>query len=644
MNKKSKYQLKKITLQVSLAIYGAMIVGPAFAQVATATNLGNGSTAADDGSTAVGSNSKAIGVGSNTNYTIVNGQPPVIKSNGSTAYGDYSTATNGGTAVGSGATASNNDVAIGSSTTAGNGSAGQATAVGSFSSAADQSTAIGYNAQTFGANGTALGNNSQAGATGTALGANASAGGANGTSIGFGSSAGANGTTVGSNSASGDNGTAIGQAASAQTRSTAIGAGAGANSTGDSSVGGTSIGANAVANSGSIAIGDNAIAGNAATNLQDIAIGNHTNIIGSGSIGIGSNTTSINTNSVALGNGTATNRDNEVDVGNRTIGQVQAATQNDQAVNLAQLNAALSGISAGTDPLAVDYDSSTFDGITLKGVAGTAIHNVANGVVGTDAMNLSQGSALAAALGGGAAFVNGNLQVPAYNFISGDSFNNVGTALANLDARVASNTTAITNLQNTSGGNTGGNSGPVSSTDNNALHYDNGQGSGSVSLNGGGQIHGVNAGTASTDAANVGQVQDAQSAAVSQSKTYTDTVATQTLTSANNYTNQAVSGFQTQLNGQQGQINDLYGKIGDLKNRINGVGASAMAASSLVPLSNLPGTTQLAAGYGEYGGQSALAVGAFHVAQSGNVIYNLKISAATSGPVGIGAGVTWVWK
>ncbi|HDR9180210.1 TPA: YadA-like family protein [Burkholderia vietnamiensis] len=346
------------------------------------------------------------------------------------------------------------------------------------------------------------------------------------------------------------------------------------------------------------------------------------------------------------------------------ISGVLAGTNPDDAVNVQQLDNAIAGVTSGSNPLAVNYDDATKSSVTFDGSNGTILRNVANGVLGTDAMNLSQGSALATALGGGAAYINGNFQAPAYTFLSGVTYNNVGSALANLDGRVTTleNTPAGTGTVGPAGpqgpvgpqgpqGATGpqgvagqngkdGTNGSGNGTDANAVHYVSGS-SGDVSINGGGQIHNVNAGTATSDAANVGQVQSAQQAA----QNYADTVGAQTLSSANAYTNTAVSGFQTQLNNQQGQINDLYGKIGDLKDRINSVGAASMAASSLVPLTNQPGTTQLSAGYGNYGGQSALAVGAFHITESGNAIYNLKIAGGTGGGgVGVSVGATYVIK
>jgi autotransporter adhesin len=421
------------------------------------------------------------------------------------------------------------------------------------------------------------------------------------------------------------------------------------------------IGRDVTSSNGGLAIGNNTNANGPGTNINatgltansgDVLIGNGAATVGGMAAGLGLTSGQILIQANSVTNGPNAHPGPSIvmtpsavtfNSGNNTgvvVSGVLPGVSGTDAVDVQQLNAALAGITAGTCATCVLFTDSTKTSVDL---GNAVVHNMANGLVATDGMNLGQGMALASALGGGASFnsLTGTLVAPSYPFTTGQTFNNVGSALANLDARITANTTAITNLQNSSSSTGGSTStGPVSSTDPNALHYDNGNGTGSVSINGTGQIHGVQAVTARTDAANVGQVQDAHA----EDKSYTDSVASQTLTSANNYTNQQVSGFQNQLNNQQNQINGLQGQINGLKDDINAVGATAMATASLVPLTNQPGSTQLAAGMGEYGGQSAIAVGAFHVSASGNAIYNLKVSAATRGPVGVGIGATWIIK
>jgi len=84
-----------------------------------------------------------------------------------------------------------------------------------------------------------------------------------------------------------------------------------------------------------------------------------------------------------------------------------------------------------------------------------ALHNVADGAVSktsTDAVNGSQlhgvSSSVASALGGGASVdADSNVTAPSYT-VQNNTYNNVGDALASLDAGVTNNTTAITNLTN----------------------------------------------------------------------------------------------------------------------------------------------------------------------------------------------------
>lgn len=306
------------------------------------------------------------------------------------------------------------------------------------------------------------------------------------------------------------------------------------------------------------------------------------------------------------------------------------------AVNVNQLNAGLAGVQAGVCTTCVTYTDASEAAINLS-PTGTIIHNLAAGQASTDAANVGQLQAQAAALGGGAGYTGGVFTMPTYA-LSGGTFNNVGAALTNLDGRITANTTAITNIQNNSGTGTGatGPQGPVgpqgpqgtpgkdgsgTGVDSTAVHYDSGS-SGSATI--GGQVHGVQAGTAATDATNVQQLQDAQAA---------------TLSSANSYTNQQVSNFQNQINGQQGQINDLYGQVNSLKKRIDGGVAQAMAGN--IPFNPYGGDTQLQAGVASYGSAQAIAVNIAHISENRKTIYTIGISGATQGgQVGIHAGVS----
>lgn len=159
------------------------------------------------------------------------------------------------------------------------------------------------------------------------------------------------------------------------------------NGTSSSGISATAVGANASASgAASAALGDFA---NSA-GVHAVAIGHVAQASQAGAVAIGDQARATHDNSVALGALSTSDRANSVSVGSATlqrqITQMAAGTQDNDAVNLAQ----------------------------LKGNA----------------------RATASALGGGAApLPDGSLSAPTYRFGS-SSFNNVGDALSNLDGRV----------------------------------------------------------------------------------------------------------------------------------------------------------------------------------------------------------------
>ncbi|WP_346777849.1 YadA-like family protein [Paraburkholderia sp. Ac-20340] len=128
-------------------------------------------------------------------------------------------------------------------------------------------------------------------------------------------------------------------------------------------------------------------------------------------------------------------------------------TQND-AVNVAQLQAmgALIGSSGNVTNAFVAYDDSTKSSVTFGGVghAPVKLQNVAAGILSsssTDAVNGTQlynvASSTISALGGGSTVgADGKISAPTYK-IGASTFNNVGGAISNIDARVTSITTQI---------------------------------------------------------------------------------------------------------------------------------------------------------------------------------------------------------
>jgi autotransporter adhesin len=185
---------------------------------------------------------------------------------------------------------------------------------------------------------------------------------------------------------------ALGQSANAA-GNFAVAVGQGANAAGDVAL---AIGSQSTAAQISVAIGAHSLSA-----VGAVAIGTLAEASGVGSVAVGGGSKAPNENSVALGQGTQTTRDNEVAVGNRQIGQV------------------------------------------------------ADGVDAQDAVNVRQLTPMADALGGGASFFGGVFTPPSYQFLSGAVYTDVGSALADLDARVWSLE------QNPGGGGTPGPVGPI---------------------------------------------------------------------------------------------------------------------------------------------------------------------------------------
>jgi trimeric autotransporter adhesin len=123
----------------------------------------------------------------------------------------------------------------------------------------------------------------------------------------------------------------------------------------------------------------------------------------------------------------------------------------------------------------------------------------------------------------------------------------------------------------------------------------------------------VAAGTAPTDAANVGQL----NAGVQTAENW-----------AQNYTNQQLSNFDHSLN--------------TVANRANAGVASAMAMAGL-PQAYQPNQNAAAVAFGNYHGETGIAVGLSTVTESGRWIYKLNFSDNTRGDAGVSVGAAVVW-
>jgi autotransporter adhesin len=358
------------------------------------------------------------------------------------------------------------------------------------------------------------------------------------------------------------------------------------------------------------------------------AVGTLSYAQGYGSAALGYRAKATADNSVALGQNSLADRANTVSVGSagaeRQITNVAAGVQGTDAVNVNQLNAlaAQGAATAAKVDGAVMYDqnpdgSMNRNSITLGDTAsgGTVIHNVADGVAATDAVNVGQ-------LNGAISDAVNNAVVNTANpFISAEGDRDTEGAVssgthslgAGANAQATGTNAAAVGANSVASGNNATALGAAAnaSADNSVAL---GQGSvadraNTVSVGAAGQerqITNVAAGVQGTDAVNVNQMQQSVSGAVSQ---------------ANNYTNDQIRSARR----------DSYGGT-----------ASALAAAGL-PQAVLPGHGMVAMAGGTYGGQSAMAIGVSQLSETGKWVYKVQGTTDSRGQFGasVGAGMHW---
>jgi autotransporter adhesin len=127
------------------------------------------------------------------------------------------------------------------------------------------------------------------------------------------------------------------------------------------------------------------------------------------------------------------------------------------------------------------------------------------------------------------------------------------------------------------------------------------------------QVHNVAAGTATTDAANVGQVNQGVQTAENW---------------AQNYTDQKLAGVDHELNA--------------ISNRANAGVAAGIAMSSLGQAYQ-PNLSSFGVGFGSFHGEAGVAVGLSTITESGRYIFKLAASSDSRGDVGVGGSVNVVW-
>nr|WP_255457687.1 YadA-like family protein [Rhodanobacter sp. K2T2] len=417
--------------------------------------------------------------------------------------------------------------------------------------------------------------------------------------------------------------------------------------------GSTATGLNAAAaGPNALASGTDSFAmGNGATAQGDysLAVSDNTLASGTNSIAVGSGATASFANSVALGAGSATlvgaqinyvayglaarqTSAGEVNIGNRQITGVAAGSSPDDAVNLAQLEAVTSQAGGGTanSKLAVVYNAdpsgNPTNSVTLTGDGTGKPVTVTNLAAGAET------AASTDAVNGGQLYhwtqdstnVYSNLSlyndISAINQSGGSSSKYVQVnSTAGGATAGGSNSVAIGPTASSAGANSVAvGSGASAAADNSVA-----LGAGSVasrdntvSVGSPGserQITNVAAGTADTDAANVGQV----NSGVQQAENW-----------AANYTDQRFGALSSQIQ-----------QIG---NRANAGVAAAMAMAGL-PQAYEPGKSMAAVAAATFRSESSIAVGVSTISEGGRWVYKLTGSVDTRGDGGlsVGAGMQW---
>jgi trimeric autotransporter adhesin len=584
------------------------------------TAMGVGATAAGDGSTAVGWAASATGASSTAlgDFSVSNGAGSVAVGVGAAAQAD------GSVALGSYANASAaNSVALGNNA---NASAANSVALGANSTTTADLTEP---AQSFGADPASIAGSTPVGEVSVGSAGNerritnVAAGAAPTDAVNV-SQLSAVDSKIDTVVNSGAlhyfkaDGPADGSDDAAASGAQAVAAGANAEASGDQS---SALGSGTQASGASAtAVGSQA----SASGSMSTAIGANANAVGNNSVALGQGASASADGSVALGQGSLATRANSVSVGSvgneRTITNVAPGVEGTDAVNVNQLNAVASQ-AASTAAGAVRYDTNP-DGsvnkgsVTLGGDGGTVIHNVADGVVATDAVNLGQlDAAIGSAINNLAPTAGGSPFFSADGDVSAEAAQSTGTHATAAGANAnASGTNAVAVGANSvaSGNNTTAlGAGANASADNSVAL---GQSSvadraNTVSVGAAGserQITNVAPGVQGTDAVNVNQLNSGISSAVGQANSYTD--------------DQVRSARR-----------DSYGGT-----------ASALAAAGL-PQAVLPGHGMVAIAGGTYAGQSAVAVGVSQLSETGKWVYKVQGTSDSRGQFGasVGAGMHW---
>jgi len=382
---------------------------------------------------------------------------------------------------------------------------------------------------------------------------------------------------------------------------------------------------------------------------------------GLGSTALGVGATATNEGDVALGSGSTTEKvvattgdtingkaytyagsapDSTVSVGQptykRTVTNVAAgrvsATSTD-AVNGSQLYATNQAV----DDLGIQVNALSTSIADLQnnqsGHVSTSITNLQSGKDGylqvndTSAKGTPQATGNDATAGGAGAVASGNTSTAVGSGAQATASNSVALGSGSVADRAdsvsvgrAGHERQVTHVAAGTAGTDAVNVNQLQASQAGTVQYDkNADGStnySSVTLNRGGSrvtVHNVAAGSATSDAVNVGQLNDSMNRVKDWSRSYTD------------------QRFES--------VNQNLNRLG---HRADAGVASAIAMASL-PQAYQPNQNSAGVALGSFHGEAGIALGVSTISESGRYVLKLNATSNTRGDVGVGAGAGVVW-
>ena len=373
---------------------------------------------------------------------------------------------------------------------------------------------------------------------------------------------------------------------------------------------------------------------------------------GADSVAVGGAATASGKNSVALGSNSIADRDNSVSVGaagkERQITNVAAGTASTDAVNVGQLTVVSNNVTK-LDSFAVKYDTNTdgtpnYEQITLGGAAATKptlLTNLASGKLTDDSTDAVNGSQLYAT----------NKNVEALQDFTNNVNNGGGIKYFHTNSMLADSSATGTDSVAIGGAALSSGKNSVALGSNSVADRDNSVSVGAVGSER--QVTNVAAGTAATDAANVGQLNAVSSSVTSLSASAIkyDTNADGTPDYANatlgngNAAGTALHNVAAGTNAMDavnlGQINDMIGQVTNIANNAYNPlftadgDRNAEVATSSGSHSVASGANAMASGV------NAVASGATSVASGANAVaLGANTSATANNAVAVGANAS----